>query len=585
MNSNNNSNSTKSTGSSTKSIDYDLLFDPDIPVEDKVSTIASYGKDEEIILTCVNTLITQYCMSGNSGCKRILVAIISCKRILTIVRIRAIRTLFDYKERIHIDDTEDTIRDMERDRHKRQLTLIQQVVRPLFEDIMEDYQVPLNMKIDLFIMALNTKDNIIMNELVVMLDKLITNIVCVHNILYRYYEMVYRHIMFPIWNSSNTDANATANKDKDGSGSGVESENGPETANDYYIRILSYICDKMLGYLKTDWYMMDNTSGYFMIKIIDIAGRRDILKSWVLDNDNHTDWLKQLYPVIADILVSTHTNDKDKSLHETGKLLFAKMAREEVKSAIKKGNTSFFTGQTAHVVEGADEIIAFLLQWHDTTTTTMGVAATTTAMDLDNRAWLNKLLEYVDAHTSNDNAALVRITISRIESDHRVCSILGISLWRILYLVVSFILSQLWERREAMFARLVDELLDMVFTCSSGYFKRLVNALCGFSRDEGDEHKGVFQMRIPMSENIKESVRHWIQTRIMNHEEVDIMLEGMCDENDDSVNRNTYLNIVRKWIPELTREMIIKYNSSTDLSEDMIIRYVRDAVSAFDTKL
>jgi hypothetical protein len=85
----------------------------------------------------------------------------------------------------------------------------------------------------------------------------------------------------------------------------------------------------------------------------------------------------------------------------------------------------------------------------------------------------------------------VYLAINRIDIDRGIYSVYSLSLANVLVLIWTYITGH--DHENEMIVRLVDELVDMSSTCSTGYISRLANVLSGF---------GEFSVRISWEDQI-----------------------------------------------------------------------------------
>ncbi|AHA46103.1 hypothetical protein ISTM_205 [Insectomime virus] len=139
-------------------------------------------------------------------------------------------------------------------------------------------------------------------------------------------------------------------------------------------------------------------------------------------------------------------------------------------------------------------------------------------------------------------AALERISIDTATfTDYELClSDVFVIIWR-------RIQKKEASTRSQMLQRLLEELVDMAGTCSSGHCSRLVNSLSYFEAN----------IRIGFREQIRANFSARMNSRIRKLEDVELQSNIICGMGDDenSQDRKTYLEFVAGNYPEIRDEL------------------------------
>lgn len=129
--------------------------------------------------------------------------------------------------------------------------------------------------------------------------------------------------------------------------------------------------------------------------------------------------------------------------------------------------------------------------------------------------------------------------------------------------------------------RLIEELIDMANTCSSGHVSRLVNIFSGFSIDE---NTNVVNLKIGIKKEIQSVLIAKINYRIKKIEDENVK-EKILEELSSSGNISEKKNLsffFRSHICEIEEEIRNDYISQSLLTEQQFAEYFREAVVFFE---
>ena len=106
-----------------------------------------------------------------------------------------------------------------------------------------------------------------------------------------------------------------------------------------------------------------------------------------------------------------------------------------------------------------------------------------------------------------NNIKSIKLALNRIKLDKILYSNCNKSILNILLMIWSYIhnKSVLQENRDEMLKRLIEEMIEMANTCSSGFVSRLINVISGF---------GVFNLRISWDDQITANFSGRLNARI-----------------------------------------------------------------------
>ena len=182
---------------------------------------------------------------------------------------------------------------------------------------------------------------------------------------------------------------------------------------------------------------------------------------------------------------------------------------------------------------------------------------------------INDLIKDKDENTKDK----INISLNRILMDRVLYSKYNCTLLNILLKIWTYISNHKYEKE--MLKRLLEELVDMAGTCSSGYVERLVNSISSF---------GDFSLRISWREQIIGNFSGRLNARARKIKRQDIkekVLEEMILETDKYEERKHFLRFLRKHLLSIREEM---YEEFKDYIDDATYDlYFRFAVSHYET--
>lgn len=169
----------------------------------------------------------------------------------------------------------------------------------------------------------------------------------------------------------------------------------------------------------------------------------------------------------------------------------------------------------------------------------------------------------------------VKSSIYRISVDQTLYN--GYTLRSIASKVYSIIIVH--ENRESLLSRLVEELIDMSNTCSTGHISRLVNVFSGFMVDGV-----VFNINIGIKKEIQNVLISSISNLINKMTDIDLR-DKIVDEMSQSgnISQKPHLSyIFRQNLLSLESNLYSQYVDSKMIDVDTFREYFRDAVSFFE---
>lgn len=167
-----------------------------------------------------------------------------------------------------------------------------------------------------------------------------------------------------------------------------------------------------------------------------------------------------------------------------------------------------------------------------------------------------------------DDLFKIRQSLDRIMKEPTLHTSRKISTCDILRLIVYIINHN--KSKEALEQRLLEELVDMANTCSSGHAKRLVNVMVGFT----DELEGSIDVKDQFVANIKARIMATIR-HLENEETRDSLLEAMTCTGDEKVPFNTHVESVVK---PIEKELKAEFVDEGWISDKMFNRIFKDTV-------
>jgi hypothetical protein len=163
---------------------------------------------------------------------------------------------------------------------------------------------------------------------------------------------------------------------------------------------------------------------------------------------------------------------------------------------------------------------------------------------------------WVDSDEKSVQEIDIERSLLRIELDRTIFKNVNLDLRSVLLLMYTYI--QTCDDKDELNQRLLEELIDMAGTCSSGYISRLVNSLCGF---------GEFNIEISWADQIKANLQGRLNSKLVHEppETRDKILDQMI--NIDIADRTAFLEFFIKHISGIKEDMyqeFSKHISDTD---------------------
>ena len=173
---------------------------------------------------------------------------------------------------------------------------------------------------------------------------------------------------------------------------------------------------------------------------------------------------------------------------------------------------------------------------------------------------------------NNIESEKIKLSLNRIKLDRSLYSIYNCRLEYILIKVYSYIKKHKYESE--MKKRLIEELIDMSGTCSSGFANRLINSITGF---------GDFTITISWRDQISSNLCGRLNSRIRDMDNLRLQEKILSEMTIDCKNyekRKHFLKFFRNNISEIREEMYIEFKEYiTDTDFDL---YFRDAISFYE---
>jgi len=171
------------------------------------------------------------------------------------------------------------------------------------------------------------------------------------------------------------------------------------------------------------------------------------------------------------------------------------------------------------------------------------------------------------------NSDKVKIALTRISLDRALYSAYNCSLENILLRVWTYIIGHTHE--DEMKKRLLEELVEMAGTCSTGFATRLINSISGF---------GEFTIKISWREQIIGNFTGRLNAKIRNMDDLILqekVLEEMMLETTNYSGRKRFLKFLRNNLLEIREELYDEFK--THISDTDFDLYFRTAVSMYET--
>lgn len=165
-------------------------------------------------------------------------------------------------------------------------------------------------------------------------------------------------------------------------------------------------------------------------------------------------------------------------------------------------------------------------------------------------------------HEEKIHSALVRIDL-----DRTIFKGINHTLQSVFLLLYTFI--QTHDYKRELERRLLEELIDMAGTCTSGYISRLMNVLSGYTD---------YRLSIGWKDQITANLSGRLNAKLREHPDMDIILEQMTSRNIG--DRSMFLKFFRENLLSIREEMYQEFKPyMEDLEWD---EYFQQAVLLYD---
>jgi hypothetical protein len=167
----------------------------------------------------------------------------------------------------------------------------------------------------------------------------------------------------------------------------------------------------------------------------------------------------------------------------------------------------------------------------------------------------------------------IKVSLNRIVMDRALYSKYNCSLINILLRVWTYLSGH--NNEKEIKKRLLEELVDMCGTCSSGFASRLVNVISGF---------GDFSIKISWREQIIANLSGRLNARVRDMDDLDlqekVMTEMIIPSSDTDIRKH-FLKFFRENILSIREEMYVEFKDYiTDTDFDL---YFRSAIQMYET--
>jgi len=184
---------------------------------------------------------------------------------------------------------------------------------------------------------------------------------------------------------------------------------------------------------------------------------------------------------------------------------------------------------------------------------------------------------YPTSDNSKSVMDCVRSSLLRISLDQTIYPA-GQTLQSIFNKVWRLILSH--THCEILKTRMVEELIDMADTCSSGHISRIVNVLCGFEIDGK-----TFSIEIGWKKQIQSNLIARLTKKIKDIEDEetrDTILEEMMT-GGDMINKKELSAFFRNNLLSIRDDLYIEFVTGKYITEDDFEEYIRSSIVFFET--
>ena len=132
----------------------------------------------------------------------------------------------------------------------------------------------------------------------------------------------------------------------------------------------------------------------------------------------------------------------------------------------------------------------------------------------------------------------LKLCLARIELDNILYG--GKTILQVFIRLYNYI--QTHKYSSLLNARLLEEMTDMQYTCSSGYISRLINVLSGVDID----------MELNVKDQIEIQFQTKVQQTILNHPDCENIISDMS--SNSMYDKSALLSFIREYIPDLRKE-------------------------------
>lgn len=239
------------------------------------------------------------------------------------------------------------------------------------------------------------------------------------------------------------------------------------------------------------------------------------------------------------------------------------------KDGLLQGQGLYGNAQNVHTKEIEDSVsqaLEFLASFE-----VMKNKGTTIDVDFVEKKIFNFIREE-KLNISGDNKEKIKVSFNRIRMDRALYSKYNCTLSLILLKVWTYMTDHKHEKD--MKKRLVEELIEMAETCSSGFATRLINSMSGF---------GDFSMRISWRDQIISNFSGRLNARARDLDDLTFqekVLNEMTTESSKYEDRKHFLKFLRKNVLDIRGELYEEFKGYiNDTDFDL---YFRAALSVYE---
>lgn len=161
----------------------------------------------------------------------------------------------------------------------------------------------------------------------------------------------------------------------------------------------------------------------------------------------------------------------------------------------------------------------------------------------------NEIDTYITDNKLDDKTKeKIYLSLNRISIDHSLYTKYNSTLLSILIKTMSYIYSH--THKSEMFKRLIQELIEMSGTCSSGYISRIVNSITGF---------GDFSLRISFEDQIISNLTGRLNARARNIDDLSFQ-EKVLEEMQSNIDYRLKTNFHQFFCQEISDIRLEMYN-------------------------